>query len=286
FQRAIIESGVGFGPARHMAEIEKLGEHLCESLGVDKSADPIAALRAVSPDDLLKKSGGPLGGGFGPAVDGWFLPDDPAAIFAAGKEHNVPLIIGSNHNEGTILLRAIPMRNTQDYENYVKRTFGPDADAVLKLYPASDEKDTMSIADRVFSDRIAAGSEMFAESNARLNAKSYLYHFIKSSNAPRFKSLGAYHAAEIPYVFGANSEGYNFDETDKMLARTMSTYWVHFAATGDPNGTGLAEWPRVMHGSARCMEFGTEVKAGSQVLSQESYEVLSRPGGSARTGRQ
>ncbi|MGH9822911.1 MAG: carboxylesterase/lipase family protein [Blastocatellia bacterium] len=286
FHRAIIESGVGFGPARRMNDIEKLGTQLCDSLGVSKDADPIAALRSVSAEDLLKKAGAPLGGGFGPAVDGWFLPDDPAVIFAAGKEHGVPLIIGSNHNEGTILLRAIPMRNTQDYENYVKRAFGAEADAVLKLYPPSEGKDAMSIADRVFSDRIAAGSEMFAESNSKLNPKSYLYHFTKSSNSPRFASLGAYHAAEIPYVFDANRESYHFDDADKTLAKTMSAYWVRFAATGDPNEQGLPEWPKVEGASGRYIEFGTEIKTGSQVVSQQAYEVLSRSGGQSRAGRQ
>jgi len=285
FQRAIIESGVGFGPARHMSDIEKLGEHLCDSLGVAKDADPIAALRAVSADDLLKRSGGPLGGGFGPAVDGWFLPDDPAVIFAAGKEHNVPLIIGSNHNEGTILLRAI-MRNTQDYENYVKRSFAAEADAVLKLYPASDEKDAMSIADRVFSDRIAAESQMFAESSARLNGKSHLYHFTKSSNTPRFANLGAYHGAEIPYVFGSNRGGYSFDEADQRLAKTMSNYWVRFAATGDPNQGGLPEWPKVVGGSAKYMDFGAEIKVENHVVSQQAYDVLEQNKGSNRAGRQ
>lgn len=290
FQRAIIESGVGFGPAARMNDIEKLGTRLCDSLGVSKDADPIATLRALSAEDLLKKAGAP-GGGFGPAVDGWFLPGDPAVIFAAGKQRGVPLIIGSNHNEGTILLGMTPMRNTQDYENYVKGAFGAEADAVLKLYPLSGGKDALSVADRVFSDRIAAGSEMFAESNSKLNPKSYLYHFTKSSNSPRFANVGAYHGAEIPYVFDASvldakQEQYNFDDADKRLAKTMSDYWVRFAATGDPNERGLPEWPKVGGASGRYIEFGTEIKSGSQIVSQQAYEVLSRSGKQSRAGRQ
>ncbi|MGH9827811.1 MAG: carboxylesterase family protein, partial [Blastocatellia bacterium] len=275
----------GFGPASRMPDIEKLGTQLCDSFGVSKDADPIAALRAVSAEDLLKKAGAP-GGGFGPAVDGWFLPGDPAVIFAAGKERGVPLIIGSNHNEGTILLGMMPMRNTQDYENYVKGAFGADADAVLKVYPLSEGKNAMSVADRVFSDRIAAGSEMFAESNSKLNPKSYLYHFTKSSNSPRFARMGAYHGAEIPYVFNANQESYNFDDADNKLAKTMSAYWVRFAATGDPNEQGLPEWPKIGGSSGRYIEFGTDIKTGSQVVSQKVYEVLARSGGRSRAGRQ
>ena len=289
FQRAIIESGVGFGPPSKMSDIEKLGTRLCDSFGVSKDADPIAALRAVSAQDLLKKAGAP-GGGFGPAIDGWFLPGDPAVIFAAGKERGVPLIIGSNHNEGTILLGMIPMRNTQDYENYVKSTFGAEADAVLKLYPLSESKNALSVADRVFSDRIAAGSEMFAESNSKLNPKSYLYHFTKSSNSTRFAKMGAYHGAETPYVFDADlldasGESYRFDDADKKLAKTMSAYWVRFAATGDPNEQGLPEWPKVGGASGRYIEFGTEIKTGSQVVSQQAYEVLARSGGQSRADR-
>ena len=32
-------------------------------------------------------------------------------------------------------------------------------------------------------------------------------------------------------------------DVDKKLADTMSTYWVNFAASGNPNGKGLPEWP-------------------------------------------
>ena len=286
FQRAIIESGVGFGPGRHIEDIKKLGEHLCDVLGASKAADPIAALRAVSAEDLLKNSGGPLGAGFGPAIDGWFLPDDPPLIFAAGKEHNVPLIIGSNHNEGTILLRTIPLRSATDYENFLKFAFKSDADAVLKMYPPSTDKDQMSAADRVFSDRIAAGSQMFAEANAKINPKSYLYHFTKTSNAPRFANLGAYHAAEIPYIFDGAFDGSHFDDKDQALAKAMSAYWFHFASTGDPNAPGLPEWPKVGPTSARYIEFGTQIKTGTNVISPQAFELLSRPGGPVRTGRQ
>ncbi|HKV41786.1 MAG TPA: carboxylesterase family protein, partial [Blastocatellia bacterium] len=254
---------------------------------VDKQTDPIAALKALSAEDLFKKSVATLGGGFGPDIDGWIVPDEPDAVFAAGKEHAVPLIIGSNHNEGTILLRAIPMRTGKDYENYVRRSFGKDADTVLKLYPPPTEaKDTMSVADRVFSDRIAATSQMLAEANTKINSKSYLYHFTKTSNAPRFAGLGAYHAAEIPYVFASNQDSDHFDEKDRDLAKTISSYWVRFAATGDPNGAGSPEWPKCGTTAGRYIELGSEVTVGSQVVNKQAYEILTASGSAGRVDRQ
>jgi len=87
-------------------------------------------------------------------------------------------------------------------------------------------------------------------------------------------------------VFGSNRGGYSFDEADQRLAKTMSNYWVRFAATGDPNQGGLPEWPKVVGGSAKYMDFGAEIKVGNQVVSQQAYDVLEQNKGSNRAGRQ
>ena len=53
----------------------------------------------------------------------------------------------------------------------------------------------------------------------------------------------------------------------------MSGYWLQFAATGDPNRRGLAEWPRYEPRSDRYLEFGDSVRVGSR-LRQKQYDLL------------
>jgi para-nitrobenzyl esterase len=284
FQRAIIESGAGFGPGRRLKDLEGAGEKLSAALGADKSADPIAELRKLSSEDLFKKStamaGSPMSGtgiSFGPGADGWALPDDPSAIFAAGRQHNVPLIIGSNRDEGTILLAMLPVPSAQAYEGFMRRTFSDKADAVLALYPVSIAGDPKKAVDIVFRDRIAAASRFLADVNSKKNPDSFQYYFTRTSKNPKFEKYGAFHAAEIPYAFGGAMHGSNyFDARDWELAKTMSGYWVRFAATGDPNGPGLPEWPKYTESTDRYLELGDQTVVHTGVVTRAQADLFNR----------
>jgi para-nitrobenzyl esterase len=81
--------------------------------------------------------------------------------------------------------------------------------------------------------------------------------------------LGAFHSVEIPYVFGATGPLLQGSEKDRELSRTMRSYWLRFAATGDPNGAGLPEWPAYDSKTERYMEFGDTVRVGSGLYKEE-----------------
>ena len=73
--------------------------------------------------------------------------------------------------------------------------------------------------------------------------KAFVYYFThEPPSAPGQPSRGATHGAEAAYVF--NTPGRLWTEADKTLADQISSYWVNFAATGDPNGKGLPNWPQ------------------------------------------
>jgi para-nitrobenzyl esterase len=109
FQRASGQSGAWMGlsvsPMRKLPDAEQAGVRTAESLGAKSLAD----LRALPAEQIMRG-----GRGGGPVIDGYFLPDDPAAIFAQGKQNDVPLIVGSNKDEGTFFLQAATA------EQYVK----------------------------------------------------------------------------------------------------------------------------------------------------------------------
>ncbi|HQN96540.1 MAG TPA: carboxylesterase family protein, partial [Thermoanaerobaculales bacterium] len=95
----------------------------------------------------------------------------------------------------------------------------------------------------------------------------YLYVFSRAVQAPGGERLGAYHGAEIPYVWDtlAVETWVPRQPHDQELASAMSAAWLRFAATGDPNGGGLPTWPLYRSGEEGFLQFGDTISAGSGV---------------------
>ena len=82
-----------------------------------------------------------------------------------------------------------------------------------------------------------------ARQNEAQGEDSYLYYFSRVPPSKK-QTLGAFHAAEIPFVFGSYETILGQSKEDEVLAELMQNYWVNFAKTGNPNGKGLAGWPK------------------------------------------
>ncbi len=258
FQRAIGESGGEFAPERSLADAEKQGVDFARELG----APTLAELRAKSAEDVAAARAGT-----GANVDGWFLPEDVHDTFAHGKQNDVATIIGSNADEGTIFTRATPL---ETFQTQARQRYGPQADAFLKIYAASNDAEATAAQAAAMRD-VTFGWEM--RTWARLQRKTgrrnvYLYFFSHVPPGPNAARVGAQHGAEIPYVFNwMNGRYRTLDDTpwqdaDRALGEQVSSYWVNFATTGDPNGAGLPAWPVYDAGANRVMRFGDTAAVG------------------------
>ena len=236
FAKAIAESGAhmlpGKGSGVSLAEAEKGGLQTAEAL----HASSLAALRKLPAAELLKQNN------FRPIVDGYFLPQVPADIYAANKESKVPLLTGWNEDDAFVG----KLKNASDYTTGIQNRFGDGAAEVLKLYPASTDAEAETSQIRMSRDQ-TFGVHNYVWANvqsAKGGPKVYLYRFTRRVPAtPSFEKYGAFHTGEVAYVFN-NLKFLNrpFEPVDQQLANTMSSYWINFAKTGNPNGAGLPSW--------------------------------------------
>jgi hypothetical protein len=161
--------------------------------------------------------------------------------FAQGKQQAVDVLVGSNKDEGTFPFFGLQPGNAPQFIANARARFGDLADTFLKLYPAGSDAEARTSRLAAFRDELSWQMRTWAELQARLGrAKAYVFYFTHEPPAAQVQqSLGATHTAEIPHVFLAASGWRAWSDLDRKLADTMSSYWVNFAMTGDPNAGGL-----------------------------------------------
>ena len=259
FQKAIVESGGYNLAAPSLAAAQVLGQNFATAAGcTDQSA---ACLRALPVDKVMAGSTAiQVGGTTLPTVDGKVLVTTLSDAFSSGKFNKVPVIEGSNQHEYS-LLSAVTIDpvlgrqiNASDYPLQVNALFGTAlGGAVQASYPLNPSETPAQTLDDVLTDAVfSCNGRKAARQMANSGATVYAYEFA-DANAPmvfklppRPEGYGAYHAAEIQYVFPQQQTiffGAPFTAQQTDLSNRMVAFWAQFAATGNPNAAGSTNWP-------------------------------------------
>ena len=272
FNRVIMESGTPMAnlymlplATGSMDQALKTGVRFADSLGCSGEMNTLAAMRRKTSWEILAITPVPpdfafahKGMMFAPVYDGWLFPEDPEKIISSGKQHNVPLLIGTNKNEATIFIKGL---TAAKYKEWVNRTFGDFALLIFSTFPIGENKTLFEIADKVCTLLwFQQPARYLAKSMADLNEGIYLYQFTRvSPKTKEEKQIGAFHSCELPYVFGHIDKKEWREKYDIYLSKAIMRYWINFASKGDPNSPGLPEWPAYNRESNINLEFGDKI---------------------------
>ena len=233
FHRAISQSGGWpFDQRRTLKDNESQGVEFLAKLGVERIAElrdrPAESLLAVAKEHFTRDYDDP-------PVDGWLLPAPPAELLEGQAFTPLPVMFGFNADE---MLMYVGEPTSERWHQALKAL--PDADAVAALLAGlaiGQRLDELQSATQFTCPSIA-----LADGFAASGAPTYVYRFDRIRTGDH--GIGAYHGAEIPYVFDTHDPWLPTDEVDRGLTRRMMAYWLGFADRGDPNHDGAPGWPR------------------------------------------
>ena len=269
FHRAILQSGAS---TYHLGQIDadgvgwpsaySGGEAVASALGLD---NPTAAdLRAVSAEDLYAVLTETMTETFHHNRDGVVFPDNVGLAFRSGAINSVPTIAGYNADEGTLFfpddqqpsvwLENLDPADRDILTNRLREAFPENAAAIVETYDLDNafvEGGTAMMGDEIFGVNVRFAARQIADTGQ----PSWTYFF---SRVPPSKdqTIGAFHAAEIPFVFGSHEPVLGLTDDDAALTDAMISYWAAFAQTGNPNSarrSDLPVWPE--HAGENWMHF-------------------------------
>jgi para-nitrobenzyl esterase len=252
FQRAILESGDCQGvlnedrvAALHCNHIagaaEASGERLAQDLHVENDSATVRQLRAISAANILKTWSEDPTIHFSAIVDGWIVPEQPAKMFAEGREMAVPILVGSNADEATVFSHGGPT-SIDEYMSYLRADTGSYAEREFAAYSVNTDAQVPARYLQLQNESFAYGAWSMARALSRIGKPSYLYRFSYSETGKR-AALGAYHGEELYFLSDSFPNDWQPTGEESSFGRTLRSYWTQFAKTGDPNTRAAPRWP-------------------------------------------
>jgi para-nitrobenzyl esterase len=284
FHGAIGQSGgffepVELAPSYRLVGAEQAGAIFARRVGAASLAD----LRRTPVATLLGRHAGAVSH---PVIAPGLLPETPFAVFTAGRQASVPLLVGANAEEARAFVDLTSIKSTTFTRDITAR-FGPLPPALLQAYPHQTDGEALGA-------RIAFETDLRFGWNAwawpRLHSKAAPVYAYRFEQAPPFPPRSTYagwgpaHFAELWYMFGQlGGEAWSWRPGDVRLSEAMVRYWTNFVRFGDPNGPGLPRWPTFQTDHPQVQALGDPIRPSGVQRPQQmrifdaTYDALRQP---------
>jgi para-nitrobenzyl esterase len=266
FHKAIPQSGgllANMLLSQNLSKAEEVGLNFMKKA----NANSIAELRKKSADELQKLSNNAATGRFGITLDGYTLPVNLTEYFKKGMQNQTPVLTGWVTGDGSVLGNA--KTSLEEYKKEAQTKYGDKAEAFLSVFPANTD-DEAKLAKQKLALMGFAGlpSHLLAGFSSK---PTYIYQIGHvPPDKPNFPNYGAFHTSEVPYVLHTlHTWNRPWAAYDKELENILSTYWVNFAKTGNPNGPNLPVWKKYNKQSGEIMVVDDKLESKPAFLKKE-----------------
>ena len=258
FAGAIVQSAAGLGRDAYtsqsddaIAAAEKRGQECMESL----AALTLEGMRALPEAELLK-----ISFSFLPVRDGYIWPFRPDEVFRNGQHNDVPLLLGSNRDEGSAWQYYFSQKGVK--EKFTARAverYGSNAEAFLRRYPVEEPSEAVKNMCDAYGEKVFGYSIHLLASLQAEYGRAEIFRYYYSRTLPG-KGYGAYHSSELPYCFATQgSMDAPWENQDREIMRVFSSYFTNFASCGDPNGEDLPVWDNLRSDKSKVLEIGNHI---------------------------
>ena len=239
FSRVIHQSGGSSLTNRSVREAHlALGHVFAQQTVGDDVDDPIRAMRRLPADTILQAADTVFKNHyFDAVVDGHSVRESIMDTLRDGKIHSVDLLIGSNDDEWLMYTGDQP-----DIEGWLDAEVAPSSVDTLHTILAAETDDRRKLDLLRTAKYYVCPSLVLAQKVSNVGRRAWVYHFTRQREGDLAATMGAYHGAELPYVFDTHDDWLPTVEADHRLTKVMQSYWVNFATNGNPNQSGLQPW--------------------------------------------
>ena len=239
FSRVIHQSGGSSLTNRSVREAHlALGHVFAQQTVGDDVDDPIRAMRQLPADTILEAADTVFKNHyFDAVVDGHSVRESIMDTLRDGKIHAVDLLIGSNDDEWLMYTGDQP-----DIEGWLDAEVAPSSVDTLHTILAAETDDRRKLDLLRTAKYYVCPSLVLAQKVSNVGRRAWVYHFTRQREGDLAATMGAYHGAELPYVFDTHDDWLPTVEADHRLTKVMQSYWVNFATNGNPNQSGLQPW--------------------------------------------
>jgi para-nitrobenzyl esterase len=257
---------------------ESAGEHLAHALGIpDGIADGLETLkklRALPAKTILETWDHHRELQFDAVVDGWVIPEQPARVFAQGRQAHIPVLVGSNADEATVF--GPGPATVSDYWKYLRADTGRWADEEFRTWPASTDAEVPGQYLKLQNATFAYGAWSMARAISRIGEPAYLYLFTWSDTGKRAR-LGAYHGEELNFLDNSFPSDWVPVTGEKKFGEDLRRYWTNFARDGDPDSPNLSPWPPFNIRSNQVLDLGPRARLAPARSNLRALQELMRP---------